>query len=207
MIISDFDHNWTIIEILLEQTYSNYIKTKGTEFRGFLEKEEAKNIFDEEKEEYIENERALVTMTLAWISITIEALVNNIIAEIIPNRILATYTIENAKQIVDRFPIEKKPKYEIACKLLILNENHDGIDKFIEVAEEMVNIRNRIVHDKPISVDLPNGEEKFSIYSTKAKGDGIFYYENMRTILLKYDSFLDHLIDNYKDKILLFRKI
>ena len=110
-----------------------------------------------------------VGMIKTWRIVTLESLVNHVIAENISNRDDAITAIEFPYKVIKEFRSYKKAKSELSKKLGIINNGFEDILSYISIADELSNIRNCIVHDKPTEfTQLEEGE--FEIEEIRKRG-------------------------------------
>ncbi|HMW46918.1 MAG TPA: hypothetical protein PKD17_03350 [Cellvibrionaceae bacterium] len=150
MIYSSVEDNWLRIELMFEiaSKYNDFTKGEDgfdvAETDGKLSFRMDVFLMDGEKKE-----SCLVGMLMVWSVVTLESLINHAIAESINNELTAKLAIEHPGQITEKIKPRVNAKSELAKKLLILNDDSEDISKLLEIAEQLSERRNHIVHDKP----------------------------------------------------------
>jgi len=116
-----------------------------------IDTNEDKDIFFNCKQYDIDQkESCAVGMIKVWCVITLESMINHAIAHIIEDKEKAIRAIEFPKNFLKKELSFRSKKSELSCKIVILNNGFDGIEKLVEYAECLSSERNLIVHDKPL---------------------------------------------------------
>jgi len=193
MIYSDFENNWLRLELLSNTAYSFYKLTKDNPHRSSPVIKNGNISFSLANYENIENEKAIVSILLAWSEITIDSLINNIIAENTSDRRTAIEYIENPKRQNQILKLANKPKSDLSCKLIILFGD-EVTQKISDISDTMAFIRNQIVHDKPL--DVFTGEEDYiiDVLSSKAQLEIHNKYDDLLPIFAEFDIVLEFLL-------------
>jgi hypothetical protein len=124
--------------------------------------------FDAVKYDTMEKESCIVGMVMAWSVITLESIVNHLLAESINNRTAAIMAIEYPGQITDKLKIAKSSRSELARKLVILADNDEQGTQCIALADELSETRNLIVHDKPFDLsEFEDGEIEIAHFRSR----------------------------------------
>ena len=152
------------------QTY--YLETHDSDFRGRIIKGGESFPFDAWKYDTMEKESCIVGMVMAWSVIMLESLVNHSLAERLNNMTLAIMAIEYPNLITEKLKIAKSARSELAKKLVILADNDKQNDQYISLADELSNIRNLIVHDKPFEL-VDFGDGGIEIAHFRSRGDAL----------------------------------
>lgn len=195
MIYSSVNDNLMRLEIMHSIAQSYYESTHHSDFRERIKKHGETFPFDEMQYEKMQKESCIVGMVMAWSVVTIESLVNHCLAETINNKISAKMAIEYPNIITDKLNIAKSQKSELSKKLAILSDDDKNNRKILSMADEISDIRNRIVHDKPLNlIDYGDGEVEIIHFNSRN-----YSSENIDTTYEKLDDFYkkcDH-IKNY----------
>lgn len=210
MIYSDFDDNWKSVILL-----SGLANMKFQETKPFPRE---KTIRSGDKEfpcpnfEYFdeyEEESRLTRMTMVWSLITIESLVNHVVADCLNNKIVAINVIENPKNIIDSIILKSEVKKEelskfrseLVKKLIILNQeifiSSESIAVF-KAAQEISDLRNAIVHNKPVSMmELQDGGFEvfeYTKFNDRKVGIAKLSYKDLEGFFEKCDLLLSFLV-------------
>ena len=151
---------------------SYYEKTLDSEYGQHPRHSFGFYAFDLDKAKWMGKECCVVGMVIVWSVITLESLINHVIAEVINNRLLAVLAIEFPGNITDKVGGDKTPKSDLAKKIRILNQGNIDDKKMIELANNLSRIRNEIVHDKPFSLIDLGGDAGLIIEHFKSRDDG-----------------------------------
>jgi len=199
MIYSDFENNWLRLQLLSSSAYSFYKLTKGTQYRIEPIIHDGHIVFSVDHYQNMEKERVMISMLLAWSEITIESLVNNIIAEIVNEKDKAIEYIERPKNQVQITSLFRKPKSELSCKLIILY-GQETDEHIYKISDKIAFIRNQIIHDKPFDVLTTDEDYIISVLSSREQYDICTKYDELLPVLEEYDVVLSYLMDkNYND--------
>ena len=166
-----------------------YFSTHDSDFRDRMINRSNPFPFDVVKYDTMEKESCIVGMVMAWSVITLESFVNHAIAERLNNQTSAIMAIEYPRQITDKLKIGKSAKSELAKKLIILADNDIQNLQYISIADELSDIRNLIVHDKPFEL-FDHGDGEVEITHFRSRGDNPearYRYENLGDFYSKCD--------------------
>lgn len=168
MIHSSIQDNWMRVEIMHSVAQSYYLATNDSDFRERMINRGDLFPFDAVKYNTMEKESCIVGMVMAWSVITLESYVNHAIAERLNNQTSAIMAIEYPRQITDKLKIGKSAKSELAKKLIILADGDKQFSEYISVADELSEIRNEIVHDKPFELlEYEDGEVEVTHFRSR----------------------------------------
>ena len=143
MIYSEFDSNWFRLNLIIENAKYYYKETENTKFRVRIKIENGKILnFSIYHVECIEKEENLVAMFYAWLMISIESLINLIIADKFEKKL--------AEKIIKGIG-KKNNENDLVFKIKIIFENNIT-EEIINKINNMYKIRNTIIHDKPVSI-------------------------------------------------------
>lgn len=188
MIHSSIKDNWMRVEIMhyVAQTY--FTATDGSDFRTRITQKGALFPFNTIQYGQMEKESCLVGMVMAWSVITLESLVNHALAEIY-DKDSSIEAIEYPSQTAKRLKIAKDAKSELAKKIAILSDHTQYNNEYILLANEISDIRNVIVHDKPFDlIDTGDGEVKITHFRKRGSDDKPqTRYENLPDFYKKCD--------------------
>lgn len=140
----------------------------------------------------------MVGMVMAWSVITLESYVNHAIAERLNNQTSAVMAIEFPRQITEKLKIGKSAKSELAKKLIILADEDKQNSEYISVADELSEVRNLIVHDKPFELlEYEDGEVEITHFRSRGENsESRHRFEHLSDFYLKCDK-----IRNYVSSI------
>lgn len=152
MIYSSVNDNWARVSIMHQVAFNYYNSTKDSDFRNRSENKGDLFPFDTSAFEDMQNERHLVGMVMAWSVVTLESMVNHAIAEIFSNRDDAIQAIEYPKQYAKDNNIIGLGNSELSKKMGILFEGNVPGKGVTNLADNISETRNTIVHDKPFEI-------------------------------------------------------
>ena len=125
---------------------------------------------------------------MAWAVVTLEALVNHALAEALNNKVLAIMAIEYPGQIIEKIKIGQSPRSEFAKKIIILSDSAEQNTELIQLADELAETRNLIVHDKPFNfIDSGDGEVEINYYKKRGEDRIKYRYEELKSFYEKCD--------------------
>ena len=163
MIYSGVDDNWLRVELLHSLCSDYYYLTEGKEC--FEIKPDSKFFFDTRLHDNIQKEASVVGMIATWSVVTLEALANQALAETIKCPKAVKKAIEHPRQYH-----QCKAGSELATKIDILSSSGSTTGSMKQLAEELCDLRNLIVHDKPFNyTDLGDGEVKIDHYRLRGE--------------------------------------
>ncbi|MDE2422370.1 MAG: hypothetical protein KGO49_14465 [Gammaproteobacteria bacterium] len=200
MIHSSVMDNWMQVKIMHSIAKDYYEKTIDTEYRHLPRHSLGFYAFDLEKAELMEKECCVVGMVIVWSIVTLESLINHVIAEVINNRLLAVLAIEFPGNVTDKVGGDKTPRSDLAKKIRILNQGAVEDKKIIELANSLSKIRNEIVHDKPFSFNnLEDGEFSIEYFNSRDDGDRKRYnYDDLSDFYKKCEELTIYIDKFYK---------
>lgn len=202
MIYSSIYDNWLRVTIMHTVSRDYFIQTKDSDYR----KRNAGDslFFDSAVFTFMEKESCIVQSVMVWSVITLESLINHVLAEVISDKDSVIKAIEYPKNFIKVHKIDSKYISELASKILIfksLSEKDEDLDSVLILADELSKIRNSFVHDKPF--DLHVDEIKYF----KSRGDNFkpnCAYEDLEEFYEKCDKIKNYIlkdpsvdIDNY----------
>ncbi|WP_299011761.1 hypothetical protein [uncultured Shewanella sp.] len=158
------------VEIIHSLAKTYYLETNDSSFRGRMTNGGHPFPFDTVKYDAMEKESCIVGMVMAWSVITLESLVNHLLAERLNNKNLAVMAIEYPRQITDKLKIAKSARSELAKKLIILADSEEENSQFTSLADELSETRNLILHDKPFEL-IDYGEGEVDMMHFRSRGD------------------------------------
>ena len=196
MIYSAVNHNWARVKIMHSVAREFLDKTHGSEFRHRSISRGDLFPFDLVAHEAMENESHIVGMLMAWSVITLESLVNHALAEAINNKASAIMAIEYPGQITDKLRIGRSARSELAKKLIILSDTLEPDSDILQLSDELADIRNEVVHDKPLHyVDLGDGDIEINYYRSRGIIDyKTLQYDALVSFFEKCDRIMDHIL-------------
>lgn len=194
MIHSGVIDNWMRVEMMHAIAKDYYEKTRDSEFRNYMMNPSDHLFFDLEKYGLMEKESCIVGMVMAWSVITLESLINHAIAETTTDESDAIKAIEFPNNI----KLTNGARSALAKKLLILSKGHTPRTNLIELADQISDIRNEIVHDKPFAYfDRGDGDIEIRYYRNRGNSDGKQYrYEDLKEFNIHCQEICDF-IDSY----------
>ena len=197
MIYSSIEDNWFRVKIMHDVLSEYYNFTKKSEFRERLTKGGEFFPFDVKKYDAMEKESSLVGMVMAWSVVTIECLVNHVIAESLNDKNIATEAIEYPKKIAEKRKIPKTSKSELSKKISILFYPEDRLNEITKIADELSGYRNLIMHDKPFDYN-DFGEGEFDISYFRSRGESLgktLRFEDIVDFYKKCDVLVSYIFD------------
>jgi len=194
VIHSSIRDNWMRVEIMHSVAQAYYQVTNDSDFRDRMINRGALFPFDAVKYNTMEKESCVVGMVMAWSVVTLESYVNHAIAEKLNNQASAVMAIEFPRQITEKLKIGKSAKSELAKKLAILADEDKQNSKYITVADELSEIRNLIVHDKPFELlEYEDGEVEITHFRSRGEiSETRHRFEHLSAFYLKCDKILDY---------------
>ncbi|WP_306548754.1 hypothetical protein [Desulfobulbus sp.] len=172
MIHSSSVDNWQRIKIMHSIANDLHLITRENKFRNIKNNISDDFYFDAIAFETIQKESCIVEMIMAWCVITLESQVNHAIAATESDKEAIIRAIEYSKGSVSM----RDSHSELAKKLLILARTEHGVAAPVEIADNVSEIRNEIVHDKPVEiVDRDDGDIEIRYFRVRGKSDGKRY--------------------------------
>lgn len=210
MIYSDFEDNWKSVILLSELANMKFQETKPFPREKIMRSGNNIEFTCSNLKYYYEytEESRLTRMTMVWSLIAIESLVNHVIADCLDNKVVAISVIENPNNIISSISLkceDKKEdlsrlKSELVKKLMILNQQKvvDGeMMAVFKAAQEISDLRNAIVHNKPISIiDFQDGDVEvfeYTKYSDRKVEVSRLKYVDLKVFFEKCDLVLSFL--------------
>lgn len=194
MIYSSIKDNWMRVEIMHSVAQAYYLATHNTDFRERMISGGDPFPFDVVKYDTMEKESCIVGMVIAWSFITLESFVNHSLAERLNNKISAKMAIEHPSQITDKLKITKSARSELAKKIIILADNDKKYAQYISLADELSEMRNLIVHDKPFElIDYEDGGVEITHFNSRGNNPELRYrYGDLSCFYEKCDKIKDY---------------
>lgn len=194
MIHSSAVDNWERIELMHSIAKGYYELTKESPYRRVGNNISEKFCFDSNVFLTVNKESMIVEIIIAWCVITLESQVNHAIAATEADRTTAVTAIEYPHNIIK----SKFPKSGLAKKISILAKIDPEVIKIATLADELSDMRNLIVHDKPFEIiDHPNGEVSVDYFRQRGDLDGSRYtFDDLKLFYDKCQLICD-LIDSY----------
>ena len=182
------------VEIMHSVAQAYYQVTNDSDFRDRMINRGALFPFDAVKYNTMEKESCVVGMVMAWSVVTLESYVNHAIAERLNNQASAVMAIEFPRQITEKLKIGKSAKSELAKKLVILADEDKQNSEYITVADELSEIRNLIVHDKPFELlEYEDGEVDITHFRSRGEiSETRHRFEHLSDFYLKCDKILNY---------------
>ncbi len=171
-------------------------ETRGSEFRRRIIGGGEIFPFDAAAHNSMEKESQIVGMLIAWSVITLESLVNHALAEAINNKVSAVMAIEYPSQVIDKLKIGKSARSEFARKVIILSNTFEPDSKILQLCDELADIRNVVVHDKPFDfIDFGDGDVKINYYRSRGENDvKTLRYDALIPFFRKCDQVMDYIL-------------
>lgn len=194
MIHSSVKDNWTRLEIIhsVAREYFNF--TADSDFRQRMNNRGNLFPFHVSEFEQMEKESCLVGMVMVWSVVTLESLVNHALAVTFNDKDSAIEAIEYPKNAINRLKIKTKSKSELAKKITILASAKGTKCSVLELADNLADTRNSIVHDKPFSL-FENGEIEHFRNRGESEG-GRFKFEQLGDFFEVCDNVKDFIVLN-----------
>lgn len=178
MIYSAATDNWLRIKIMHSMAKSYYEKTRDSEYRMHRLTPSEELYFDADDYDSMEKETCIVGLIMAWSVLTLESLVNHVLAEVINNRDMAILAIEYPSKIIEivkSFPF----KSDLAKKLRILG-GQETPHEVLKLAEDLSKKRNAIVHDKPFDLICTEEGEEIEHYRIRGESENdVIWFEHL----------------------------
>lgn len=177
-----------------------YKSTEGSDFRNRTINRTIDNFFPFDAVAYdaMAKESCIVSMVMAWSVVALESVVNLGLAENIQFKRDAVKAIEYPKKVL------KKTKYksDLAVKLIILSDSTISISEVFDLAEEVSDIRNVIVHDKPFDmVNDDSGDVEVDYFKCRGKEPKIYRYENLHPFFCSCDQIYRYILTSSKEEL------
>lgn len=133
----------------------------------------------------------IVGMIIVWSVITLEALANQALAETIECESEATNIIE--------YPKKPKNVSQLARKIHYLSRGDVNVSGVVTKANELCDLRNIIVHDKPFNyICYQDGEVEIDYFSSKgAPLDRQLTYNELSNVYHLSDEIRDYLLNSF----------
>lgn len=173
MIYSAVNDNWARVKIMHAVAHEFLDETRGSDFRRRIIDAGDTFPFDVAAHGSMEKESQIVGMLMAWSIITLESLVNHALAEAINNKALAVMAIEYPSQVTEKLKIGKSARSEFAKKVIILSNTLEPDSEILQLCDELADIRNAVIHDKPFDFhDLGDGDVEINYFRSRGENDG-----------------------------------
>lgn len=171
MIYSAVSDNWARVKMMHAVAHEYLYQTRGSDFRRHVISAGEIFPFDLAAHDSMEKESQIVGMLMAWSVITIESLVNHALAEVINNKALAVMAIEYPAQVTEKLKLGKSARSELSKKVIILSNTFEPDIEVLKLCDDLADIRNSVVHDKPFSFyDLGDGDVEIDYFRSRGEG-------------------------------------
>ena len=164
--------NWHRIKIMHSIASDLYQITRESKFRNRKNDMSEGFYFDAKAFDTMQKESCIVEMIMAWCAITLESQVNHAIAA----------TESDVKKVINaiEYPKGATPikgaRSELAKKLSILSGFDSAGAALISFANDISDVRNEIVHDKPFELlDRGDGDVEVRHFRRRGNSDGKRY--------------------------------
>lgn len=174
MIYSSAVDNWHRIKLMHSIAKDLYELTRENLFRNMKGDLSEGFYFDANAFLAMQKETCIVEMIMSWCVITLESQVNHAIA--------ATESGDKRAINAIEYPTKSKgARSGLARKLLILSKRDQRAIELISLADELSDIRNEIVHDKPFEfIDRGDGDVDVRFFRDRGDSEGRRYnFENL----------------------------
>ncbi|MCF7967063.1 MAG: hypothetical protein K9L79_16230 [Methylobacter tundripaludum] len=194
MIYSGVDENWMRVEMMHAIAKEYYDKTKGSEYREHRLNPSNRFFIDLEKSMLMDKEACVVGMVVVWSVVTLESLINHVIAEKSENESDAITAIEYPQNL----KITEEVKSLLAKKMVILSQPNTVDKRLLKIADDISNVRNEIVHDKPFEyLDYGDGDIEIRHYRKRGNSENKQYTFEYLSSFYKQCHDLCSFIDSY----------
>lgn len=196
MVQSAVSDNWARVKIVHAVARGFLDETLGSDFRRRTVGKGDVFPFDAAAHDSMEKESQIVGMLMAWSVITLESLVNHTLAEAIHNKASAIMAIEYPSQVTEKLKIGRSARSELAKKLIILSNTFEPDNEMLQLCDELADIRNAVVHDKPFDyIDLGDGEIEVNYFRSRGEDrEEILRYDSLVPFFRKCDRLVDYLL-------------
>ena len=177
--------------------YDFLSKTDGSEYRRRVLDGGYPLPFNFIEYDIMEKESHIVGMLMAWSVITLESLINHVLAENINDKADAVKAIEYPGQLIKKYGIRESKRSGLANKMIIIYDN-SGLDiKILDLCDELSMLRNYVVHDKPFDyIDLGDDGVEIDYYRSLGKIDFIRpRYHLLDPFFMKCDRVKDYILN------------
>lgn len=170
MIYSGVEENWARLTIIHSVAREYYEASRGTAYREAIVSGKGPFPFDCLIHDAMTNESCMVSMVMVWAVVTLEALVNHGLAEMLvhdgASREVVAKTIEMPRQIPEQAKLELKSG--LARKVYILASQCNVDTGILVLVDRLSFVRNSIVHDKPFNlIESQDGDVEIEWYNSK----------------------------------------
>lgn len=177
MAYSSVMENWMRVKIMHSIAQSYYAETRDSEYRKWLLNPTKELMFSTEAYDWMRKESCIVGMLMVWSVVTLESLVNHVLAETISSKEFAIQAIEYPGKVSEN--VNKFSKSDLAKKLGILGGKNTP-EEITNLADELSSKRNAIVHDKPFDYSSTEDGEEIEYYRTRGASENvIFRFEHL----------------------------
>lgn len=157
--------------------------------------------FDAAAHGSMRKESQIVGMLMAWSVITLESIVNHALAEAINNKASAVMAIEYPSQVTEKLKIGKSARSEFAKKLIILSNTVEPDNEMLQLCDELADIRNAVIHDKPFDLhEFDDGNVEINYFRSRGEKDGkTVQYDDLVPFFRKCDRLVNYILRHTKD--------
>ncbi len=196
MVLSAVSDNWARVKIVHAVARGFLSETLGSEFRRRTLSKGDVFPFDVSAHGSMGEESQIVGILMAWSVITLESLVNQSLAEAINNKACAVMAIEYPSQMTEKLKIARSARSELAKKLVILSNTFEPDNEMLKLCDELVDVRNTVVHDKPFDyIDIGAGDVKITYYRSRGEGrEEMVSYDSLISFFRKCDRLVDYIV-------------
>jgi hypothetical protein len=203
LIYSAVNDNWARVKILHAVAREFLDETRGSDFRQRIIGGSDIFSFDVAAFDSMEKESQIVGMLMAWSVITLESLVNHALAEAINNKASAVMAIEYPSQVTEKLKIGKSARSDLAKKLIILSNTLELGSEILQLCDELADIRNAVLHDKPFDyIDLGDGDVEINYFRSRGENDGkMARYDVLVPFFRKCDRLADYILSKTENSL------
>lgn len=196
MVLSAVSDNWARVKIVHAVARGFLDETLGSDFRRRTVGKGDVFPFDVAAHDSMEKESQIVGMLMAWSVITLESLVNHALAEAINNKASAVMAIEYPSQVTEKLKIGRSARSELAKKLIILSNTFESDNEMLQLCDELADIRNAVVHDKPFDyIDLGDGDVAINYFRSRGEAtEEIVRYDSLVPFFRKCDRLVGYIL-------------
>jgi hypothetical protein len=196
LVLSAVSDNWARVKIAHAVARGFLDETLGSDFRRRIISKGDVFPFDVAGHDSMGKESQIVGLLMAWSVITLESLANHALAEAINNKASAVMAIEHPSLVTEKLKIGRSARSELAKKLIILSNTFDPDNEMLQLCDELADIRNAVVHDKPFDyIDLGDGDIEINCFRSRGEGgDEIARYDFLVPFFRKCDRLVDYIL-------------
>lgn len=203
MIYSAINDNWERVKIMYAMAHEFLDETRGSDSRRRIIGAGDIFPFDVAAHDSMEKESQIVGMLMAWSVITLESLVNHALAEAIKNKASAVMAIEYPSQVTEKLKIGKSAKSELSKKVIILSNTFELDSEVLQLCDELADIRNAVIHDKPFDFhDLGDGDVEINYFRSRGENGGeTVRYDALVPFFRKCDRIVDYILRHAENNL------